>query len=152
MRSSNGVAVRVLSSVHAHFEDPCLSRLFNNEASTQGSLIVVEHCVASNDDATINASILLGFTASHCASTTAAEYYLDRGDGTQGGVVRMEPILMDEERDVACFAMANKTVRRLQVDAAKLAKTLPQGRTKAVFISFGDSLCLRSNEFTIEPE
>ena len=64
----------------------------------------------------------------------------------------MEPVLVDEERDIACFLLSSRTVKKLQAEPAKLAKSLPQTRARAVFIGFGDSACLRSNEFTLDPQ
>ena len=108
----------------------------------------IQQRVCSNDSETIKANILPGFTAAHCASSSAAEYCLDKGDGSTGGSIRLEPTLLDED---CRMSSCNKTVRRLQVEPAKLAKILPQTRIKAMFIGYGDSLCLRSNEFTVDP-
>lgn len=82
-------------------------------------MVVIEQQVASNKSDTIKANVILGFTAAHCVSSNAAEYYVDKGDATQGGTMRMEPILLDEEKDVAAFILANRTVQKLGVEPAR---------------------------------
>lgn len=106
-------------------------------------MFIAVTAAVTDSESPLKATVHVALTAAHCVDRNVNGYFLDRGEGVDGLSTRMEPIVHDENLDVAMFLVSKNLIKTLCITLATLASKIPGGKFMASFCGFGVVLAVQ---------